>query len=177
MPAEESAGFGNRLGRDRLTFRSRSQRLAMAFVSGKIRRREGVGTPRPPSGTGPRGDGRSCTRSCPRTIAWADAPSGPLPRKATRLPAPPRCFETDRSGALPRPLLGLEGWLDTTMPRDDPHRRTRARVRGMASLMLDITYNLSLRRSLTSCVNPAPRLRLCGFALQKVNMASSLANL
>src|SRR5207302_2215739 len=63
------------------------------------------------------------------------------------------------------------------MPRDDPHRRTRARVRGMTYLMLDITYNLSLPRSRTSCVNPAPRLRLCGFALQKVNMARFLANL
>src|SRR5438309_1964733 len=60
------------------------------------------------------------------------------------------------------------------MPRDDPHRRTRARVRGMTYLMLDITYNFSLRRSRTSCVNPAPRLRLCGFALQKVNRSSSL---
>src|SRR5437879_9591035 len=63
------------------------------------------------------------------------------------------------------------------MPRDEPHRRTRARVRGMTYLMLDITYNLSLPRSRTSCVNPAPRLRLCGFALQKVNMARFLANL
>src|SRR5207247_10312900 len=65
----------------------------------------------------------------------------------------------------------------TTMPRDDPHRRTRARVRVMAYLMLDITYNLSHRPSPTSCVNPTPRLRLCGFALQTVNMARSLANL
>src|SRR5438309_2855440 len=63
------------------------------------------------------------------------------------------------------------------MPRDDPHRRTRARVRGITYLMLDITYNLSLPRSRTSCVNPAPRLRLCGFVLQKVNMARFLANL
>src|SRR5437667_377546 len=41
------------------------------------------------------------------------------------------------------------------MPRDDPHRRTRARVRVMAYLMLDITYNLSHRPSPTYCVNPA----------------------
>src|SRR5213083_1401895 len=40
------------------------------------------------------------------------------------------------------------------MPRDDPHRRTRARVRVMAYLMLDITYNLSHRPSPTSCVTP-----------------------
>src|SRR5437870_30213 len=41
------------------------------------------------------------------------------------------------------------------MPRDDPHRRTRARVRVMAYLMLDITYNLSHRPSPTYRVNPA----------------------
>src|SRR5437667_1727004 len=41
------------------------------------------------------------------------------------------------------------------MPRDDPHRRTRARVRVMAYLTLDITYNLSHRPSPTYCVNPA----------------------
>src|SRR5437667_11299793 len=41
------------------------------------------------------------------------------------------------------------------MPRDDPHRRTRARVRVMAYLMLDITYNLSHRPTPTYCVNPA----------------------
>src|SRR5437016_6807052 len=40
------------------------------------------------------------------------------------------------------------------MPRDDPHRRTRARVRGMTYLLLAITHNFTLRRSLNSCVSP-----------------------
>src|SRR5439155_24823851 len=75
-----------------------------------------------------RGDDRRCTRSCPRTIAWAAAPSGPSPQKATRLPAPRRCFETDRSLRFrlakgqygPVPFATTRGGTDADFGRQAP---------------------------------------------------------
>src|SRR5204862_1212925 len=45
MPLQEGTGVGNRLGRDRADASEREPTVAMASVSGKSRRREGVGTP------------------------------------------------------------------------------------------------------------------------------------